>query len=152
MLTWADFIDDCSEEVEQFRVDLRLDLCSLSRKERNFDFCETALTALNSTKVAWWTNERMFQEKYSELIAETIAAIQADFNLSNPNESWTKFKNFYTLQQRAQKRSSCTLKMLDISPAICRKTTVYFQMDINNEWMSLKRFESCEHIFSHLLN
>lgn len=96
-------------------------------------------------------NERLFQEKYSAIIAETIAAIQADFNLANPNESWTKFKNFYTLlQQRAQKRSSCTLKMLDISPVLAQmKNTAISMPGVDNDTrhsVNIKAVDNVVHI------
>lgn len=96
-------------------------------------------------------NERMFQEKYSAIIAETIAAIQAEFNLANPNESWTKFKNFYTLlQQRAQKRSSCSLKMLDISPVLAQmKNTAISMPGVDNDTrhsVNIKAVDNVVHI------
>ncbi|KAJ6638202.1 Serine/threonine-protein kinase Smg1, partial [Pseudolycoriella hygida] len=97
-------------------------------------------------------NERLFQEKYSTIIAETIAALQADFNLANPNESWTKFKNFFSLlQQRAQKRSSCTLKMLDISPVLAQmKNTAISMPGVDNDTRSSLNIKAVDNVV-HIL-
>lgn len=67
------------------------------------------------------TNERLFQERYSSIIHDTIECIRQPFQPECPSESWHKFKQFYgILQMRSQKRSNCTLKMEDISPVLAR--------------------------------
>lgn len=79
-------------------------------------------------------NERQFQEKYSQVIEDTLQALKQPFNREHPNEAWHKFKTFYSmLQQRSQKRSACFLKMIDISPVLAQmKNTAISMPGIEN--------------------
>lgn len=65
-------------------------------------------------------NEQAFQERYHLIIDETIGALRQPLSFEQfPQEGWLKFKQLYSLfQQRAQKRSSCNLRMTDISPIL----------------------------------
>lgn len=80
-------------------------------------------------------NEKAFQERYTTAIQETIYALKEPLNCINATpDGWTKFKQLYTvLQQRAQKRSACTFKMVDISPVLAQmKNTVISMPGIEN--------------------
>lgn len=72
-------------------------------------------------------NEHAFQDRFSTVIQDTIAALKESlkFNGSLP-DGWTKFKHLYTvLQQRSQKKSANQFKMVDISPVLAQmKNTV----------------------------
>lgn len=81
-------------------------------------------------------NEHAFQDRFSAAIKETISLLKESLSFgSNASpEAWTKFKQLYTvLQQRSQKRSSCTYKMTDISPVLAQlKSTVISMPGIEN--------------------
>lgn len=80
-------------------------------------------------------NELAFQDRFSTAIQETIVSLKEPLTsgCTSP-EGWTKFKQLYTvLQQRSQKRSSCTYKMMDISPVLAQlKNTVISMPGIEN--------------------
>lgn len=81
-------------------------------------------------------HELSFQEKYSSAIEETIKSLKQPltFEPQSYPDGWQKFKQLYTvLQQRSQKRSACTLKMMDISPVLAQmKNTVISMPGVEN--------------------
>lgn len=82
-------------------------------------------------------HERSFQEKYSTVIEDTIAALKQPLSFEqSPQEGWQKFKQLYSvLQQRSQKRSSCVLKMMDISPVLAQmKNTAISMPGVENHY------------------
>lgn len=92
-------------------------------------FVMERLFEVTSTK-AETQNERAFQERYSKAIEETINALKQPLTFDQPApEAWTKFKQLYTImQQRAQKRSACNLKMNDISPVLAQMKNTAISM------------------------
>lgn len=89
-------------------------------------FVMERLFEITSSK-AETANELAFQDRFSTAIQETVASLKEPLSFENASpEGWTKFKQLYTvLQQRSQKRSSCTFKMMDISPVLAQlKNTV----------------------------
>lgn len=72
-------------------------------------------------------NEHAFQERFSNAIQDTIAALKEPLQFSSSiTDGWNKFKHLYTvLQQRSQKKSANQFKMTDISPVLAQmKNTV----------------------------
>lgn len=71
-------------------------------------------------------NEQIFQEKFLSVIEETIKELKKPFNPERPHDTWQKFKSLYgLLQHKSQRKSSSTLKMMDISPVLAQlKDTV----------------------------
>lgn len=64
-------------------------------------------------------HEKVFQERYLELINEVLEKLKNPDNPHKPQESWQSLKMLQVkLQQRAQKRTSFALKMFDISPVL----------------------------------
>lgn len=82
-------------------------------------------------------HEQAFQEKYSPVIQDTITALKQPLSFEHSSqEGWQKFKQLYSvLQQRSQKRSSCTLKMMDISPVLAQmKNTAISMPGVENHY------------------
>lgn len=84
---------------------------------------------VTSTK-AETTNELQFQERYAPVIEEIINSLKQPLGFEQPSpEGWIKFKQLYTImQQRAQKRSANTFKMIDISPVLAAMKNTQISM------------------------
>lgn len=93
-------------------------------------------------------HELAFQEKYSAIITDTIAALKQPFNLDQSSlEGFQKLKQLYTiLQQRSQKRFSYILKMADISPVLAQmKNTVISMPGVENHYDRTRRLSGSEY-------
>lgn len=75
-------------------------------------------------------HELAFQERYSTVIADMIEWLKRPLTSCPITlDGWHKLKQLHSLlQQRAQKRSACTLKMADISPVLARMSNSVISM------------------------
>lgn len=75
-------------------------------------------------------HEKAFQERYDSFIREMLESLQRGPTVDSASlDGWLKLKQLHSiLQQRAQKRSSCTLKMSEISPILSRMSDTVISM------------------------
>lgn len=74
-------------------------------------------------------NEKGFQDKFMELIENTLKDMKDPFNPAKPLDAWQKFKSLYgTMQARVQKRMSCSIRMSDISPVLVQMKNTMISM------------------------
>lgn len=124
LLTWADFIDDCSDEVEQVRIDLRLDLCSLARKERNFEFCETTLTNYFNNKngvsehLGIASDDLTLKRICEEFIKPSVAT---NVNLYDENTTRAVYETAKYMYCFADKKETAIQFAASTSIGICQK-------------------------------
>lgn len=147
LVALAQVYSECSKRFATFEIELRKSSDSSCEKTsllvekhrimmRPLIFVMERLQEITAVR-AETNNERNFQDKYAQHIADTIDALKVPFQRDRPSEAWQMFKSFYgLLQVRSQKRSACTLKMIDISPVLAQMRNTAISMpgvdNVNN--------------------
>lgn len=140
LVALAQVYAECSKRLANFQVELNKVADDFSVEKTNLLiekhrilmrpilFVMDRLHAITSERPET-NNEQIFQEKFMTSIEDTILQLKKPFNRAQPSDAWLKFKNLYALlQQRAQKRTANSLKMIDISPVLAQMRNTAISM------------------------
>lgn len=123
LLGWSEFLTDGSKSAEQVNIDIRLDVCSMARKEGNLQFCKRELERFfhKSGNIQQITMDTTNNNASLERICEKMLQPNVDANVWNNNMVRAVYETSKWLYCYPDKRDSAIQFAASTTMGICAK-------------------------------